>query len=334
MRKAVSALALVVTMTALVSAQAPEWADKLFAKDGTRHNFGTVARGAVLSHRFTMTNIYAVPLEITGTRASCGCVTIAPSVQKLQPRETAYVDVTMDARRFTGEKSVSIYISVGPQFTSTATLQVSANSRADVVFNPGQVSFTGVAAGQAPTQTIDVEYAGTLDWKITGIAEHSAPLETKLEEKYRQPGQVIKAGYQLAVKLKPNAPAGTQRWELLLQTNDPATPTVPMMVEATILAPLTVAPNPARLPPAKVGVESPPFTVSIRGNNNRPFRILAVEGQGDGLTAEVAADAKPTHLIKLKWTPMQPGDLRRELRIKTDIDGATVSVPVEGTAAP
>jgi hypothetical protein len=331
MRKAVSLLATVALMTALASAQTPEWADKLFAKDGTSHNFGTVARGAVLSHRFTMTNIYAVPLQITNTRTSCGCVTVTPSVQVLQPRETAYLDVTMDGRRFSGAKSVSIYVSVGPQFTSTATLQVSANSRTDVVFNPGQVSFNVVAAGQTPTQSIDVEYAGSLDWKITGVAEHTAPLETKLEEKYRQAGPVIKVGYTLSATLKASAPPGTYRWELLLETNDPGSPKVPVLVEATIQAPLSVVPaGPVRLT-GKVGMEVA-TNVVIRGS--KPFRILGVEGQADGLAAEVAADAKPTHLVKIKWQAAQAGELRRELRFKTDLDGATVTVPVEGTAAP
>ena len=40
------------------------WAKKLF-KEQTAHDFGTVARGAQLYHRFPVTNIYAVPLEIT-----------------------------------------------------------------------------------------------------------------------------------------------------------------------------------------------------------------------------------------------------------------------------
>ena len=128
----------------------------------------------------------SVPLEIIGTRVSCGCVTVKPSKTVLQPKESATVSITMDARRFTGAKSVNIYVSVGPQYTSTATLQVTANSRTDVVFNPGQVTFPVVLTGQTPTQTIDIEYAGVLDWKISGIAEHSFPLTTKVEELYVQ----------------------------------------------------------------------------------------------------------------------------------------------------
>src|SRR5947209_11767654 len=142
------------------------WANKLF-KDQLSHDFGTVALGAQVYHRFPITNVYAVPLEITNIRGSCGCVTGTPVPKVLQPRETGYVEVTMDARRFRGPKSVTVFVTVGPTFVSTAELKVSATSRADVVYNPGQVTFGAVSPGQASSQTIDVEYAGTLDWRLT-----------------------------------------------------------------------------------------------------------------------------------------------------------------------
>src|SRR5208337_4896026 len=234
MRHAVLALLILLEGAAFAPAHNHEWAEKLFAQGGTSHDFGNVPRGAVLSYRFPITNLYAVPLRITDVRISCSCVTATPSVQALQPKETGYINVTMDGRRFTGPKTVTIYVTVGPQYISTATLQVSANCRADIVFNPGQVVFGVVPSGQARTLPIDIEYAGALEWKITGIAEHTTPLETRLEQVYRRaPGQsaAFEVGYRLHVTLKPNAPAGTGRWELLLQTNDPGSPTVPVLVE-------------------------------------------------------------------------------------------------------
>src|SRR5688572_33266819 len=104
------------------------WANKLFGNE-TSHDFGTVARGAQLKHSFKMTNIYKVPLEIIQTRVSCGCVTVTPSSKTLQPGESGTLDVNMDGTRFNGQKSVDIHITVGPEFVSTATIQVKANAR-------------------------------------------------------------------------------------------------------------------------------------------------------------------------------------------------------------
>jgi hypothetical protein len=117
----------------------PSWADKLFlAKGKTSQNFGTVVRGTLLKHRFHLRNIYKVPLEIISVRVSAGAVTWNESTKVLKPGEEGYVEVDMDTRRFTGPKTISIYVTVGPQYVSTATLQVSAVSRDEE--DPGQKS--------------------------------------------------------------------------------------------------------------------------------------------------------------------------------------------------
>lgn len=309
-------------------AAAQGWADKMF-KDGLTKDFGSVPRGAQLFHRFKITNIYAVPMEITNLRTSCTCGTVTATVKKLEPREEGYVEVTMDTRRFTGSKTISIHVSVGPQFTSTAELRVTATSRADVVFNPGQASFGVVARGKAPTQTVDVEYAGTLNWQVSEVVTNNAPVDVALKELYRRPGQV---GYQVSVTLKPDAPAGALKQELFLKTNDPASPLVPLLVEATIQAPLSVTPDPVKLGALKVG-EAKTQRVVVRGS--KPFRILAIDGLGEGLTAEFPPEAAAAHVVTVKCQPGKEGEFKRQLTIKTDLDkDAQVTLTVQGAAAP
>src|SRR5262245_22921610 len=79
--------------------QPTTWAAKLLKDDTGKipsgYNFGSVPKGALLQHRFPITNIYAVPLTIT-TDVSCTCVTVTPKVQTLQPKETSVIDVAMD----------------------------------------------------------------------------------------------------------------------------------------------------------------------------------------------------------------------------------------------
>jgi hypothetical protein len=104
------------------------WADKLF--DALSMDLGACPPGALIKTRFKMTNPWSVPLDITDVRVSCGCVTTRLTHTTLQPGETGYLAVTMDSSRFTGEKSVAIYVSVGPQFLSTAKLTVRARHAA------------------------------------------------------------------------------------------------------------------------------------------------------------------------------------------------------------
>ncbi|HZU38570.1 MAG TPA: hypothetical protein VFA18_21775, partial [Gemmataceae bacterium] len=57
-------LTLIVVAVGATAAPAQGWAEKMF-KDGLSHDFGSVPHGAQLSHRFVLTNIYAVRMEIT-----------------------------------------------------------------------------------------------------------------------------------------------------------------------------------------------------------------------------------------------------------------------------
>src|SRR5207244_2165563 len=191
-------------------------------------------------HRFPVTNIYAVPMTITDIKSGCGCVTASAGKMVLAARESTTIEVRMDARRFTGAKTVGVRVSVGPDFVSSAELRVTANSRADIVFNPGQVSFGAVARGQTPTQMIDVEYAGALRWEVKEVVKSEAPYTVTVKELYRRPGQV---GYRLSVTMKADTPAGALKHDVYLKTNDPAAPLVPVLIEANVQAVLTVSPE-------------------------------------------------------------------------------------------
>jgi len=350
MRNAVLALGLVILSAGRVAAQAA-WADKLFlAKGTTSQDFGTVANGAQLKHRFVIKNIYKVPMEISKITVSCGCVTwtVSDNLAKgvpangpgpfnaLQPNEEGYIDINMNARLFRGPKNVKINVTVGPQFISTATLEVSAVARQDVVFNPGTVDFGIVQAGQTPTQIIDVEYAGNLDWRISEVVKNaSAPFQVTVEELYRQQPTRFRAGkvtYRFSVTLKANAAPGAFKQEMILKTNDPNSPTLTVAVDGTVQASLTVAPSIVQFGSLKVG-DKMEKKVIVRGGS-RPFRILGVDGLEGGLTVEVQNEAKTSHTLVIRYEPSAAVDLRKLLLIRTDLDRESVTITVEGNVTP
>ena len=328
MRHAFIALFAVVLFASSSLAQSP-WAEKMF-KGGLNHDFGSVPRGAQLSHRFVLTNIYAVRMEITSVKSGCGCVTATPAKRVLEPRESTTIDVTMDARRFTGAKTVGITITVGPDFISSAQLRVSANSRSDIVFNPGQVSFGTVTRGQAASQVIDVEYAGVLDWQVIEASGKDLPIEVSLSELYRRPGQV---GYRVRVNLKADAPVGALKGDLFLKTNDPASPLLPVLVEGVVQSNLTVSPAALSLGTVKIG-ETLRRRVVVRGN--KPFRVLGVEGLGEGMQLDPAPSSTPApvQVVSFKCVFAKPGEFKHEVKIKTDLQAAPVVVTIDGSSAP
>jgi hypothetical protein len=326
MRNAILALA-VVTLAATAAPAEDGWAAKMFKKDGTTHDFGNVPRGTQLFHRFTITNIYAVRMEITDIHVGCNCVTATASKRVLEPHETATIDVNMDAKRFTGEKTVVVKVTVGPEFVSTAELKVTANSRTDIVFNPSQIAFGNVTAGQTPDQTIEIEYAGQLAFKISEVVAKDMPLDATVEESYRRQGQV---GYKIKVALKPTVPPGLFKEEIYLKTNDPSSPLVPVLVEANVQPAVSLSASAFNLGAVKVG-ETVTRRVVVKGN--KPFKILAVDGTGDGVAAvELPKDAAAQQVVSFKCQFAKDGEFKRELKIKTDLQEAPLVVTIEGSA--
>jgi hypothetical protein len=122
---AISALCLLIAFSGSSSGQPPEpWASKLFGPPANRfHDFGPVSKGRLLRHDFVLTNIYSVPMEITQVRVPMGGVTRTDIAKKtLQPNEKATISVTMDTGRFTGQKTVAIFVTFGPKWVSETAL--------------------------------------------------------------------------------------------------------------------------------------------------------------------------------------------------------------------
>ena len=224
-------LALILAATAAAAAPAQNWADKMFT-DGVNHDFGVVPHGAQLFHRFAIKNIYAVRMEITTITPGCGCVTATAPKRVLDPNEETTLDVSMDARRFTGPKAVIVRVTVGPTFTSSADVKVSAVSRADVVFNPGDVAFGAVDHGQA-----DYTDRRSRIRRPARLAPRRGGGRQGPAVRRRPDGILSKAGQG---RLPDHGDAqgrrrpGPLRETLYLKTNDPTSPTLPLQVTGEV----------------------------------------------------------------------------------------------------
>ncbi len=325
--------------------QVAPWANKFFLPDIATnreqtpppvilHNFGDVPHGTLCVQKFTITNVYDVPMQITEVRKSCQCLDFIPMTKVLEPNETGEFVVTMNSGKFVGFNAQTFYVTFGPKFVSTAVIRVQATSRTDVTLNPGAIEFGTIAQGARVSQSVTIAYSGrNRDWKITEVVAPQGPLEVKFSETSR--GGPLRGGaeYKVDVVLKSDAMAGAIDEQITLKTNDPANPLIQIAVRGSSIAPLELAPNRVVLTGVPVGQSS---TARVLIRAAKPFKILGVEGAGQGLTVELpsSANALPVQVITVKYEPTQPGLLTSEVRIKTDLDGgaiATLPIEVEGT---
>src|SRR5262245_54453828 len=231
-------------------AQTPApWANKFFLPDIATnreqpapsvitHNLGEVPHGTRCVQKFTVTNIYDVPMQITDVRKSCTCLDYVPMNKTLQPNETAEFTVTMNTGKFVGFNAQTFYITFGPKYVSTAVIRVQATSRTEVSLSPGSVAFGTVPLGARASQSVTVKYSGRgRDWKLLEVAPVQGPLEVRLTEVSR--GGPLRGGveYQVDFTLKANAPAGNLSEQVNIKTSDPTHPVLQIAVSGTVAAP-------------------------------------------------------------------------------------------------
>ncbi|HLW68142.1 MAG TPA: DUF1573 domain-containing protein [Gemmataceae bacterium] len=339
MKRILTILALA-TFPCLATAQEQGWGAKFF-REGLTHDFGNVPYGSKLSYKFPIKNDYNQTFRVTEATVSCGCVTPKKPALDIAPLGTSELEISMDTLRINppGPKKVDIFVTfvsvpVNPGdkvYSSRATLSVSCVPKTNVVFKPGEVNFGQVNQGQTPKQLLTIEHAGDPNWQIKrAVVREELPVQVTVQQQPAgQPGMVF---YQVQATLKSNAPAGEFKQEIQLETSDPQTPVLNLVVSGNVQAPLKATPNIANFGTAKV------HEVTLRSillQGNKPFKITKVEGAGGEINVKFGDRSASVQVLNIEYTPMQAGALKKVLTIKTDLDGElSTTVTAEGTASP
>jgi len=294
------------------------------------HEFGTVPHGTLCTQKFTVTNIYDVPLQVMDIRVECGCLKAYPPNKVLQPNEQAEFAVTMNAGAFKGSNAKKMYVTFGPNFVSEAVLRFAATSREDVSLTPGDIDFGIVSQGSKAGKTAVLKYNGRQrDWKLGAVASANPAFDVEVKEASR--GALFGVEYYVTVTLKSDAPAGAVNDTIAIKTNDPAVPSVNVNVRAAILAPLTAAPDKLEFNDVKVG-EASTFKLIVRATGQTCVLTVPPE-DADGFSIDASATAMKIHVVTVKFEPKKAGVFHKELKIQSNLPGnPSVVIVVDGTA--
>jgi hypothetical protein len=305
-------LVLVAGLAATAPASAASWADALF--DELSKDFGSVPRGPTLVHPFRITNNTRGPVSISSVRVSCGCTSATVQKSYLNPGEETAVVARMDTTRFTGPKSVTIFVQFDRPASEEVRLWVQANGRNDFNVTPDTLAFGQIKRGGTPTASSTVVFYGQPDVKITDVKSESNYIQSTVKEVRRQDSEV---SYQVTAKLRGDTPVGKWYTDLWVKTTSPSLPQVRVPLTVEIESPLSVSPDAVALGEVKAQGESE-RRVIVRGV--KPFRITRVQGTDDELSVnDSTAESKPIHVLTVKVKPGKAGEWNRTLRIVTDL---------------
>jgi hypothetical protein len=290
-------------------AQELNWAQKMFEKQS--HDFGVVARGADVKHRFKITNLYRDPVHITNIRTTCGCTAAKPSRNSFNSREEAYIEVTMDTRKFMRRKDSHLIVTFDSPLYAQVQIPITAYIRTDVVLDPGGVNFGAVEQGNQAQRKLTIQYAGRSDWKIKKVKTNNKHITAKIVEKSRGGGRVT---YELQTSLEPSAPAGRLSQQITLVTDDANSPHVPVLVEAKVEADVTITVA-SSLGTIEAG-KSKNFNVVLRGK--KPFVIEKVDCASDqnAFKIKLSKATRTVHVLPIAFTaPEKAGVFSEEFTV-------------------
>ncbi len=309
-------IAILLVLSGVSQAAAQAWATKMFGKT-TRHDFGTVAKGAKTEFRFEFENIYEEDVHVADVRTSCGCTT--PSIEKksLKTWEKSAIIAVFNTRTFEGLRSATITVVIDKPFYAEVQLRVEGNIRGDVVFEPGQVDLGEVDVGSSRQKTIRVSLHGRSDWKITDVRSGNPNFEVELSEPQRTAGRVT---YDMLVRLKPGAPEGYLNDQLTILTDQQKLAlTVPVI--GRIVPPVQVSPALLTMGTVAPGQK---VTRQLVVQGKSPFKVTRVTCPDGCFEFEVTDQAKKLHLIPVTFTAGDaPSKIEQKIQIETDLgDGA------------
>lgn len=298
--------------------QAQDWAKKMFKT--TSHDFGSVARGAKAEFSFEFENLYEEDLHVASIRSSCGCTTPTITKRDLKTFEKSQIVATYNTRSFLGQKSATVTVVIDKPYYAEVQLSIEGYIRSDVVFDPGEVNFGEVEQYAAAEKKLNVTYAGRSDWKIADVRSANEHFEVELSETQRGNGRV---SYEMTVRLTGSAPSGYFQDQLSLITDDTNSKSIPLLVQGSVVSPLTISPASLLLGTLEPG-QVVKKQLIVRGN--RPFRILRIACE-DGCFSFVppSDESKQIHFVPVTFTADAAGTISQSISIQTDLGSGAIA---------
>jgi hypothetical protein len=314
------------------TANAQNWSDQLFEKRS--HDFGYQARNSRVEHNFVIKNTLNRRVHIQSATPSCAvCTLTKPEKEWLEPGESTVLKASIDTLKLTPglRKDVTITVIFDQPSYSRTMLDIHAIARSDVVFSQNEVALGTVKRGTPASKTINIEYAGSNDWKIDGASTSNPYVDTELVETHRGNGLV---GYKLTVALKPDAPPGAIRDRINLGINDAYNKSgVDIALHANVHADVSLSASAldvGNLTPGSTTTK----TVLVRAV--KPCKIVEIDGEEGPAQIEKPEETKQLHILTITVKAgEQPGEINQDFEIKTDMDGeAPLKLKVSGKVVP
>jgi hypothetical protein len=307
-------MAIAAILTSVHSANAQEWARKMFKE--TEHDFGTVARDGKTEYSFVFENLYMEDVHVAAVRTSCGCTT--PKIQNdtLKTYQKGAIIAHFNTDTFSGKRGATVTVTIDKPYYAEVQLHVGGYIRTDVMIDPGSVQLGTVDQGAAVDQKVNVNYNGGMSgWKIVDVKVNNPYIKAQLIETNRYYGQT---NYALKVHLDEKAPVGYLNDHVTLVTNDQRSSQIPVLVEGRVEPSVSVSPAALFMGVVQPGQK---VTKQLVVKSKKPFKITSISCDDKSFEFNTSKEdvAKPVHLVPVTFMAGDDlGKIVKTIKIETD----------------
>ena len=236
-RHSAAALGIICLLATAGDLRAANKARAVFKK--TKHNFGKVKQGQVLTYEFVFTNKGNDTLKVERLDTTCGCAAALASADRIEPGGEGKIKVTVDTHGYAGKLTRYIIFSSNDssdrrrELTVTMDIDVPPQPRIDL--DNYNIDLGLSLEGESPRTKVRIKSVGERELQVE-IAQH--PYITFYSKGKPLTGRIkLPPGNSVEVELRfgPQTRTGMLRDYVLIRSNDPIRPTYSVYVSRYVI---------------------------------------------------------------------------------------------------
>ncbi len=327
-------MSFVIMMIAAVAVAAPRMTIVEPIKD-----FGTVAKGEVLTHKFQVKNNGDQDLEILKVQPSCGC-TVAKYDAVIKPGESGTVEAAVKTESFQGPISKAVTIQSNDPDTPTAQVSIRATIKPYVEAYPAGFVRYNLLQGDTDKRTVilyseeeepltieSIEVPG--DW----VKVERAPVAKADRVPVGRQGQ---NQYKLDIIVGgPSAPVGPLLDKIKIHTSSKNQPEYLLSLSGMVRPAYTVSPTVLNFGEVNPKANETVRVITVSSNNSESpaaFKVNKVESTNPQINAAAKSTAPGQYQVEVRLSDdVAAGAVSGDLKIYTsDASTPVITVPVRG----
>lgn len=243
------------------------------------HDFGTADNRTSVEHTFILKNIGDTTLEISNTRAACGCTVANMSNRSVPPGGQTELTARLNLQGRNGHQSKSITVMSNDPEQGNYVVTLTGNASQSISVSPERIMFGQVTPGQEATMSVDITSVGGQALTIGDIESDNAGIRV---EKESTEGNVTR----LKVSLKSGLTPGAITSMIRVKTDHPERPVIEIPVMGSLVGEIIYAPQEIVVPGSPA---SGPLTryVVLRSGSGDSFEISGIELPDPGMKSTI-----------------------------------------------